>query len=242
LNSQILEVPRHIIPPVGGLLSGAELLAPVLMDAIHPDRAAAEDFVRETFARSYGAELSSFYPLLLGIRACTGEYAAVTGVRPAGGQPLFLEHYLDAPIDTILGVERNRIVEIGNLSPAGAGQARWLICLISSFLTGAGFFNVVFTAVPRLSNAFRRMGLPLIRLGEARAERLPAGAADGWGSYYESGPAVFGGDLGLGFRAFGPVVETRPDLREIARQAYALGRAFATPRDPADNEFDYPGA
>ncbi len=230
------------MPPVGGRPVNREPLTPVLMDLVHPERGSAEEFVRATFARSYGACLHSFYPLLLGVRRCPGDYAAVAGVRPAGGQGLFLENYLDTPIDRMLGVERARIVEIGNLSPAGAGQARWLICMISAFLTGAGFFNVVFTAVPRLSNAFRRMGLPLERLAEARPDRLPAGMADDWGTYYESRPAVFSGDLGLGFRAFAPVVETRPDLGEIVRRAHALGRAFTDPRACADDEFDYPSA
>lgn len=238
----MLEAPQRIIPPVAAYLPGTGPLVPLLMNVVHPERAGAEDFVRETFARSYGAHLSAFYPLLLGIRRQTREYAAVAGVRPAGGQSLFLEHYLDAPIERILGVERTRIVEIGNLSPAGAGQARWLICMISAFLTGAGFFQVVFTAVPKLSNAFRRMGLPLRKLGEASADRLPAGVADDWGTYYESRPAVFSGDLGVGSRAFAPVVETRPDLRVIVRRAHALGRAFAEPRVCADDELDYPGA
>lgn len=242
LNSQIIEVPRHAIPLVGCDPSGPKSLVPLLMDPVHPDRPGAEEFVRHTFARTYGARLASFYPLMLGIRRGAGAYAAVAGVRPAGGEPLFLEHYLDAPVDSVLGVDRSRIVEIGNLSPAGAGQARWLICMISAFLTGAGFFSVVFTAVPALSNAFRRMGLPLSRLGDARAHRLPPSAAEDWGTYYEQRPEVFCGDLDLGFRAFAPLVETRPDLRDIVYRAHSLGRAFASPRASVEDELDHQGA
>jgi len=206
----------------------------VLIDLLHPERCGAEEFVRTTFARTYGARLSSCYPLLLGIRRRPGVYEAVAGVRPAGGEALFLEHYLDSPVERLLGVDRSRIVEIGNLSPAGAGQARWLICMISAFLTGAGFFGVVFTAIPKLGNAFRRMGLPLRRLGDACADRLPVGVAADWGTYYENRPAVFSGDLDVGFRAFAPVVNSRPDLRQIACQAHALGRTFAGPREATE--------
>lgn len=242
MNSQVTGVPRHAIPRFMHNFAGPQSLHPVLMDSVHPDRLGAEEFVRLTFARSYGAHLSSFYPLLLGIRHAQGDYAAVAGVRPAGSEPLFLEHYVGAPVETMLGVDRARIVEIGNLSPAGAGQARWLICMISAFLTGAGFFYVVFTAVPRLSNAFRRMGLPLRRLGDGRAHLLPAGMADNWGTYYESEPGVFCGDINLGFRALAPVVEARHDLRETVRQAHALGRTFANLDAGVDNELDHQGA
>lgn len=242
MNSQVTEVSRYAIPRVGPCFAGGRPLRPVLMDPVHPDRSRAEEFVRRTFARSYGAQLSSFYPLLLGMHHGQGDYAAVAGVRPAGGEPLFLEHYLAAPVEDILGVNRARIVEIGNLSPAGAGQARWLICMISAFLTGAGFFYAVFTAVPRLSNAFRRMGLPLRRLGDGRAHLLPGGMQDTWGTYYESEPGVFCGDIGLGFRALTPVVEPRRDLRETVSRAYALGQAFAKPpRAGTGNELDPQG-
>lgn len=242
MDSQLIQVHGRAIPLVGRDLCDPQPLVPILMDPLHPDRAGAEAFVRRTFERTYGACLTSFYPLMLAVRGGQGAYAAVAGVRPAGGEPLFLEHYLDAPVDKVLDVDRARIVEIGNLSPAGAGQARWLICMICAFLTGAGFFQVVFTAVPRLSNAFRRMGLPLRRLCDAGGHRLPEQQARDWGTYYESRPGVFCGDLDLGFRAFAPVVESRPDLRAIVCRAHSLGRAFANPRTCAEHEFDYQGA
>jgi hypothetical protein len=61
--------------------------------------------------------------------------------------------------------------------------------------------------------------------------------ADGWGSYYDSRPAVFSGDLGLGYRAFARVVERRADLREIVSRAYTLGRDLAGPGPRIDDEY-----
>ena len=201
-----------------------------LVDLTHPRRHDAEVFVRDVFFKAYRARLDAFYPLLVSISYPDGEYAAVAGVRPAGGEALFSEHYLDDPVEKILGVERQKIVEIGNLAPASAGQARWLICTLTEFLTGAGFTHVVFTAVPRLQNAFSRMGLPLTKLADARQEQLPEHQAAEWGTYYESKPAVYSGDIRVGHRAFRNIKETAPDLHAISRLAIDVGETFAGSR------------
>jgi len=213
--------------PVLRSRSDIESLDFTLMDLVHPRRRDAEDFVRDVFFNAYRARLNAFYPLLVSIGYPDGEYAAVAGVRPAGGEALFSEHYLDEPIEKILNVERNKIVEIGNLAPASAGQARWLICTLTAFLTGAGFTHVVFTAVPRLQNAFRRMGLPLTKHADARPEQLPEHQAAEWGSYYESKPAVYSGDIRVGHSAFSNIKETAPDLYPISRLAFDAGQTFA---------------
>ena len=216
--------------PVLRSRSDIESLDFTLMDLAHPRRRDAEDFVRDVFFNAYRARLNAFYPLLVSIGYPDGEYAAVAGVRPAGGEALFSEHYLDEPIEKILNVKRNKIVEIGNLAPASAGQARWLICTLTAFLTGAGFTHVVFTAVPRLKNAFRRMGLPLTRHADARPEQLPEHQAAEWGSYYESKPAVYSGDIRVGHSAFSNIKETAPDLYPISRLAFDAGQTFAGSR------------
>jgi len=198
-----------------------------LVDRADPQRASAEAFVRRIFEQAYGARLDTFYPVLLCITRPEGSYAAVAGIRPAGGQSLFSEHYLDQPIETLLGAERRQVVEVGNLAPANAGQARWLIGAVTALLAGAGFSHVVFTAVPRLKNAFSRMGLPLVQLAEARAENLPDNLAQDWGSYYEHDPAVFSGDIQLGFHAFARLVASHPELRKILQKAYTAGAVFA---------------
>ncbi len=203
-------------------------LSLALMDLLHPRRARAEAFVQSVFMHAYGAQLQTFYPLLMSIMFPGGDYAAVAGVRPAGSKALFSEHYLDEPVDRILDVERHKIVEIGNLAPASAGQARWLICTLTAFLSGAGFTHVVFTAVPKLKNAFTRMGLPLTKLADASAERLPAEEAVIWGSYYESRPVVYSGDIRIGAHAFSKAIGVDQALRELSTNAGAVGKGFAT--------------
>jgi hypothetical protein len=205
----------------------AAALALTLMDASHTQRGFAEAFVSAVFRRAYGARLGSFYPLLLGLSRDSGEYAAVAGIRPAGGTGLFSEHYLDQPVEALLESPREGIAEIGNLAPASAGQARWLICTLSAFLMGAGFTHVVFTSVPKLRNAFSRMGLPLTRLADARRECLPAGQQAEWGSYYDCKPAVYAGDIVAGTPALLALMASDPDLQVLSERAHAAGRAFA---------------
>jgi len=206
--------------------AGSTPLALTLMDPVHPQRGFAEAFVSAVFSKAYGARLEAFYPLLLGLTLDDGDYAAVAGIRPAGATALFSEHYLDQPVEHVLSTQRAGIVEIGNLAPASAGQARWLICTLSAFLMGAGFSHVVFTSVPKLRNAFSRMGLPLIRLADARRECLPPEQQAVWGSYYDSRPAVYAGDITAGTPALLVLMATDPELLRLSRRARAAGRAF----------------
>jgi len=213
-----------------------------LMEPLHPRRINAEAFVQAVFFKAYRARLNTFYPLLVSIANPDGEYAAVAGVRPAGGETLFSEHYLDEPIERLLGTERRRIVEIGNLASASAGQARWLISTLTAFLTGAGFTRVVFTAVPRMHNAFTRMGLPLAKHADALRERLPDAQQGNWGAYYESRPAVYSGDIRVGDRAFRHVLEKSLYLDDIYRRALAAGQGFANNHASGTDEQDHPFA
>jgi hypothetical protein len=236
-NNEITK--RMVLPPAVSVVEPMSLVLE-LIDSAHPERATAEAFVKAIFKDAYDARLTRFYPLLMSILWPDNRYAAIAGVRPAGAEKLFSEHYLDAPIEELLGEPREKIVEIGNLAPASAGQARWLICTLTAFLGGAGFTHVVFTAVPRLYNAFRRMGLPLQKQADARPESLPADQVREWGSYYNSRPAVYSGDIRVGERAFRKLIATDPELRNITRRAFRAGRIFANQsvhtadeRDPA---------
>lgn len=86
-----------------------------------PRRAEAENFIREVFSRRYGAQITAFAPRLLLLEQ-DGRVIAATGWRAAGDTALFLERYLDLPIENAMAaladqpVARDRIVEVGNLA------------------------------------------------------------------------------------------------------------------------------
>lgn len=170
-------------------------------DADRPGVAAS--FIRERFAARYGARVRHFMPTLLQLEDGAGRLRGVVGVRPAANEPLFLERYLDCPIETEIARHsrceptRNRIVEVGNLAALGAGHARLLIVALTDALVASGFDWVVFTGTPELINSFHRLDLFPVLLGEADPARMGEDLSD-WGSYYESHPQVVAGDIRSG--------------------------------------------
>ena len=170
------------------------------------ERPRAEAFIKTGFHRAYGARLSRFMPALMALRR-DGEMVAACGLRPSAGEALFLETYLDAPVETALarrtGAEwaRADIVEVGNLVVARAGFARDLITHLTTHLHSNGPAWTVFTAVPALRNNFLRLGIPLVTLAPADGARLPPAARTEWGSYYDQSPVVTAVNVRAAFHA-----------------------------------------
>jgi hypothetical protein len=170
---------------------------------IHPvgdrHRADVETFIRQTYAQRYGADLRQFAPTLVSLQDATGIVAAA-GYRSAGDGRLFLERYFDTPIESLLASPgeavpgRDRIVEIGHLSAARAGEGRRLILLLAAHLQSLPFEWVVSTMTTGLRHMFLRLGITPLALGLADPDVLGAEAAQ-WGSYYEHHPVVLAGRL-----------------------------------------------
>lgn len=166
-----------------------------------PRRKDAESFVRSAFKNRYQAEVSSFAPNLMLLEQ--GERTiAVTGWRCAGDERLFLECYLDAPIESAVArlagqpVCRQKIVEVGNLAAEKAGGSIDVVLTLANHLNQLGYEWVVFTATRELIGIFRKLGLPLLALAPADPARLPE-PVDDWGSYYDSAPIVVAGKVRL---------------------------------------------
>jgi hypothetical protein len=166
-----------------------------------PGREVAEAFIASTFCTRYGATISSFAPNLMVLEQDRGIYAAA-GWRCAGDEPLFLETYLDHPIEDLLArtaghpVARHGIVEVGHLSSTRRGGSVDVIAGLSRHLARLGFEWVVFTATAELISIFSRLSLPLLALAPADPARLGA-AADAWGTYYDTRPVVVAGPIRL---------------------------------------------
>lgn len=164
-------------------------------------RHALEAFIRARFADYYAAHIHHFMPCLLGFEDEDGKVQAAAGLRPASGmEGLFLERYLDEPIERVvsartgLPVARQDLVEVGNFAAQGPGGARLLITALTDLVGAQGFRWVVFTGTAMLLNSFQRLGLPLVELGPADPARMGADLAD-WGRYYDSHPQVMAANV-----------------------------------------------
>ena len=178
----------------------------VPMHCTHPERRAFEQFIAERFSRAYGARLTHFLPHLLGVMDGLARWQAAAGYAAAGAQQLFLEQYLDRPIEQALGaavgrpIARGSIVEVGNLAAISAGMARALIPQLARHLHRMGYRWVAFTATRALRNSFHRLGLKPLPIAAADRARL-ADRGLSWGSYYDQDPVVMAGKISLGLRA-----------------------------------------
>ena len=180
----------------------AMCLARALPGDIH--RPVYEAFIQQRFHLAHGAHIQHFMPELFGVSTPTGALCAVAGVRLARSEPLFLERYLDAPLDALIStvderpVDRDSIVEVGNLAAADTGRARLSIIAITYLLAMGGLEWVAFTGNIGLVNSFHRLGLNPLTLGPADPMRL-GDERHNWGSYYQSQPQVHVGNIRAGF-------------------------------------------
>ena len=170
-------------------------------------RDVVEMFIRERFYEHHGAHIKHFMPCLLALVDSAGFLRGAAGLRSAASGPLFLERYLEYPIEQLIAQkqspgnarvpDRSQIVEVGNLGVLAPGCARLLIVALTDLLIAQGFRWISFTGTPLLINSFQRLGLSPLSVGEARAECLGA-EQSAWGSYYATSPQVMIGDIAGG--------------------------------------------
>ena len=202
-SAQVRRVPTRTETP--SRLQEADYRALQLRESLGARRGATEKFISRCFAQSFGATVESFMPRLFAIGRDEKEICGAFGVRAASGR-LFLEQYLDEPIEDLIAqhagqrVDRRSVVEVGHFSGAFPGATRAMIALLTERLHREGFDWVVFTGTAGLRNAFARLGLRPIDICPAEAGRLPEEQRQAWGSYYDHLPRVLVGNIHEGFR------------------------------------------
>lgn len=168
----------------------------VLYDVVTPGRRRLEAFIRAVYAKCYRARLRNFAPTLAAWED-QGEILAAAGYRSAL-EPLFLERYLDIPIEVAVApsrpVLRSQVVEVGNFASARAGEGRRLLLALGAHLAAQDVQWVAGTVTAELRQLVVRLGLGVIALAPARGERLGA-ELQHWGSYFDHEPIVVAGHL-----------------------------------------------
>ncbi len=169
-----------------------------------PSAFAATQFIKSEFRKHYNAYVTEFMPNLVSIINKNKKVRAAVGYRGATTGELFLEQYLDKPLDTYISeycgadVTRDQIVEVGNLACAANGYARLVIIRLTEILYRSGYRWVGFTATQNLLNSFLRLGLTPHAITSADVSRLKNSTND-WGTYYDNNPQVMFGSIEWGY-------------------------------------------
>ena len=159
---------------------------------------AIRSLIRSRYAAAHDAVPAADYPAYLSIGAPDAPHA-VLGFRTAGAEALFLERYLDRPIEVLLcermgrPVPRERVVEIGDHASQRSTATIALWREAASALSGQADVAVAVLTAP-LRAMFARLALPLLVLAPAPIEAVGE-AAKIWGRYYDSNPMVCAGQV-----------------------------------------------
>lgn len=180
-----------------------------LMDVTSDRRIDAEAAVKNIFRKAYGADINEFSPMLLCAQQ-QDQIDTVIGLRCAQGNQLFLESYLDLPIEEVIyqqckiEVPRDSLVELGNLVAQRSGSSRQLFITLAFALEAAEVQWACFTATGQVKQLLRKLRLNPIELCKAQ-QRAVIGGDSSWGGYYDQSPTV----------CFGNVYQAVSQLREL---------------------------
>ena len=185
-----------VTPAVGDQLNGM-----LLATAENDHYSALCEFTNKQFERWFSSHLEEFHPFILSFWS-NNEIQAVVGFRAAVVGPLFLEQYLDEPVEVVLDTDRKFMVEIGGFAAVNRAVALPLMRHAADSLQQAGFTTAVCTANRPIRSCLRKFGIEFAEIGVANPEFVGESRTS-WGSYYKSEPKVIAGDIATGVAAMG---------------------------------------
>lgn len=162
-------------------------------------RTELESRIRAGFGQHFQACIEGFMPQLAVYRHASGA-EGVIGIRDAAADTLFLESYLDRPIDMAVsqyagyGVQRGEIAEVGQFVISDRETVADFFRDLVPFLKSQGYDWVCFTGTNRIRALLSRIGFEGRPIATAIRERVTA-SGDDWGSYYDHDPVVIVGKL-----------------------------------------------
>ena len=192
------------------------------------NRRQVKQFIQRCFRDEYDASVDIYADNLIALLDYNQQIQAAVGYQSAADGPLFLEQYLDQPIEQLLSqqspsrspVRRDQILEVGNLASHSNGWTRQLILSLAPFYYRQGFEWLVITVTPQVLNTFHKLGvgLELIPLTAADPDRLDQDP-ERWGRYYKERPLVMAGHIGRGIKR---LKNNRALLRQLATASQPL--------------------
>ena len=162
-----------------------------LLNAGAPGYDNACRYIQRRFQRQYEAHITHFMPIIAMMHR-DGVIKAAAGLRQAtSDQPLFVEHYLNAPVEREIAQrlgapahDRHRIAEIGNLAATGPGAIPGLFTYYAALLEAMNISWLACNATPQVQAIIQHLGLPFQTLVPAERDRVPDSIT--WGRYYDN--------------------------------------------------------
>lgn len=159
-------------------------------------RSEVEAFIQAVFKVTYDANITEFMPMLVALRDNNGVLMAAFGLSSAAKESLFLEQYLDVPIEALMSdklgrtINRQQITSIGNLAVSNPRNAGVLIAHVIQHCLDISIEWCVATAHHSLQNGLIKGGRDVYPLHIADKARLSLKEQATWGSYYNHLPQV----------------------------------------------------
>ena len=181
-------------------------------------RRALEHYISRKYLQVHDAHVNECLPILVGIRD-RAERLGAFGLRPGHHRPMFLEQYLDTPIEQQVAsisrhpIDRCSLIEIGNLAITRKGYGPLAMVVLAMSLAEAGYEWMVFTVTEQVEKLMKRLGFEPHYLAGADPSRLQ-GEPSIWGSYYNNNPRVMVGNIKTAME----IVTQSSRLSEIANQ------------------------
>lgn len=199
-------------------------------DPCRDERRRVERFIEDAYAEAYGGQIRAHYPTLMSVQDEAGVLYAAVGFRHAGEAPLYLEQYLEDPVESVLGqaigtrVDRAHVVEIGGLASSGQGATVFLFAAMAHHLQKEGLRFAVATATDELRRIFHKAGLGPLQLARADPRRLDDGGGS-WGAYYQTDPVVLAGSIEAATTPLDHFSEAAPVGRAVRTRLHYEDRA-----------------
>ena len=165
------------------------------------DDAEIDRFVRARFTQAHGAAVEPNYPAWHDCAVGTHGHRAALGYREAGTETLFLEAYLDRPIEQVVSRAFGRLVARGDIVEMGCLASESPAALLTVWDAAARSLAArpcvaVATLTATVRRLLGRVGVPLTELAVAMPNRIASPA--GWGRYYDDDPRVCAGMVAQG--------------------------------------------
>lgn len=158
-----------------------------------------ESRVRSGFGHHFDACIEGFMPDLAAYRHVSGA-TGVIGIRGANDERLFLESYLDQPVESVISdsarrpILRREVVEVGQFIVDDKAIVLDFFRDLVPFLRSRGYEWVCFTGTNRIRKLLTKVGFFGKPVAMATKDKVGSDALN-WGTYYQFEPCVIVGKL-----------------------------------------------